>query len=325
MKKSRNRVLFVHYSFTSFIKKDFEMLDKHYNVKKIAWKGKRSILSVARNVFKTDLVFSWFAGDASAVAVFFSRLFRKKSVIIVGGIDVQNIPEFNYGQFTQGWLKRFLTRYAVKHADVVLPVSDYIKDEMLKRTKPKSYEIIYNGVDTEKFVPKGNKEKIVVTIGNVTEDRIRIKGLETFDRASKSFPDYKFVIIGKYEETMKEKLQEINPDLIFTGRINHEEVLDWLQRAKIYCQLSYVESFGLGVAEAMSCNCIPIVTNRGALPEIVGKTGFYVEYGSEKQTIDAIKKAVNSKNKTRDSVEQLFSIKKREAKIIKKIGSLIKG
>jgi len=329
MKKRKIRITFFYYTLSSFVKKDLEILQNHYNVDIVKWHGKRDLIKILIKVIKSDLTYSWFAGDNAFVAVFFSKIFKKKSIIIVGGGDVAKIPEINYGRFTCGWKQKAITKYALKKADILLPVSNHTKNELFKRVKPKRVEIIYNGVDNEEFCPKVEKEKIIVTIGNITQKIIKLKGLETYAMASCHYPDYKFVIIGKIEEKSKKEMEKINPNLIFTGKISHNEVLYWLQRAKIYCQLSYVESFGMSVAEAMSCECIPIVTNRGALPELVGDAGFYVKYGNVEETINAIKKAIDSKEniskKSRERIEKMFSLKKRESKIIKIINEELKG
>jgi glycosyltransferase involved in cell wall biosynthesis len=270
---------------------------------------------------KSDITFSWFAGDHAAVVVFFSKLFRKKSIVIVGGGDVAYVPEINYGQFTLSWRKQMLTKFALKYADIVLPVSEFTKNEVLKRCKPKAMEVVCNGVNTERFKPIKGKENKIVTIGKVTEKGIKLKGLETFARASTHFLEYKFIIIGKNNDLATAKLKKINPNLVFTGQIPHKEVLKWLQRAKIYCQLSYVESFGMGVAEAMSCDCIPVVAERGALPEVVGDTGFYVPYGDEKATAEAIKKALNAPDdlgkRARERIREMFPIERRKKELVK--------
>lgn len=87
MKRSKDKILFVYYSLSSFVKKDLEILQKHFDVKPIQWRGKRDLPKIALGILKSDLTFSWFAGDCAAVAVFLSKLFRKKSIVIAGGHD----------------------------------------------------------------------------------------------------------------------------------------------------------------------------------------------------------------------------------------------
>ena len=76
MKKSKLRVLLVYHIMSSFVKKDLEILTEHFDVKTIKWHGKRTIFKILKGVLKSDVTFSWFAGDHTAVVVFFSKLFR---------------------------------------------------------------------------------------------------------------------------------------------------------------------------------------------------------------------------------------------------------
>ncbi|MFC1938017.1 glycosyltransferase, partial [Chloroflexota bacterium] len=87
---------------------------------------------------------------------------------------------------------------------------------------------------------------------------------------------------------------------------------------------SYHESFGLSLAEAMACECVPVITGNAALPELVGDTGFYVPYGDPKATAEAIKKALKSDagKKARERVKRLFPIESRQKALIKIIEGL---
>ena len=86
----------------------------------------------------------------------------------------------------------------------------------------------------------------------------------------------------------------------------------------MYCQLSYRESFGVALLEAMALGCIPVVTKNGALPEVVGDVGFYVEYGDVNKTADAISKALKSNNSEDviDRVNNKFLLQYREEKLL---------
>ncbi len=286
------RVLLVYYSYLSFVKNDYSILSKHFKVERFQWHGKADLLRLALAIRRSDVTFVWFASDHAAVTVFFSRLFRKPSIVFAGGGDVAYVPEIGYGGFTQSRFKQGLSRYALKNADLLLPVSGFTKSEVLQWARPRRMEVVYNGVDVELFRPKEKKEDLVVAIGKVTEPLMKRKCLETFARASLHFPDHTFAIIGRTEGPSLIRLKEINPDIISTGYLKDFEVLRWLQWAGVYCQLSCYESFGVALAEAMACGCIPVVTDRGALREVVGDSGFYVPYGDENATAQAIKEAI---------------------------------
>jgi len=75
----------------------------------------------------------------------------------------------------------------------------------------------------------------------------------------------------------------------------------------------------------MSCECVPVVTDKGALPEVVGETGFYVK-GDVDSIAKVVKKALRSNGKNaRKRIIKLFDIKKREKKLTKVILEVMKN
>ena len=107
------RIAFVYYaSFSSFIKRDYDIISRVHEVKKVNFSGPDDAVKLMKAVANCDLVLIWFAGGHAFAAVFLAKLLRKKSMIIVGGFDVARVPEINYGRFTQSWTKKFLTKMA---------------------------------------------------------------------------------------------------------------------------------------------------------------------------------------------------------------------
>ena len=325
------KICFIGNLLSSFVKRDLNILQEKFEVlpfysglitKRYLFKV---ILKMTWAIFQSDISFSWFVEEHAAVAVFLSKILGKKSIVVVGGWEVADAQEINYGRITRSLLPRMATKFALKFADLVLSVSEFTKKEILEFEKPKRLKVIYNGVDIEKFKPTKGKDNLIVTIGNV--EQYKLKGLDTFAKASPCFPDYKFVLIGKKENSIVNKLKKINSNLIFTGMISHDEVTKWLQRAKVYCQLSYRESFGMGVAEAMSCGCIPVITDRGALSEVVGDLGFYVPYGDAKTTAEVIEKAIQAPDELRKMcrkrIMDMFSINIRKDELFRAIKEIV--
>lgn len=328
--KDKIKILFVYSSLPSFVKNDLKILQRHFDVTSIQYRRKRDdLVKVARATLENDLTFSWFAVDHAAASVFFSKIFGKKSIVIVGGWDAAFVPEINYGRFTLSWNKRMLTKLALKNADLLLPVSNFTKNEMLEKVEPKKFDLVYNGVNIERFKPSGAKDnKLVITVSAVTWYNLKRKGLETFVNIAKLLPDVKFKVIGKFIDDSIHHLKSISPQNVeFTGFVSENELVKWYQKAKVVCQLSYYEAFGLSPAEGMACNCIPVVTKeRAGLPEIVGDAGFQVPYGDRETTVQAIKKALNATDelgeKSRARIKEKFSLQKREEKLVEIIKNL---
>lgn len=323
------KILFVYRHFSSFVKKDFEILNKNHSVTKLhATKNLpllifKFLILVPRN----DVVFVWFADWHSFIATLFTKLFRKKIIVVVGGYETSpHIPKINYGISSK--FRRKIIKWVLKNADFVLAVSKFTEKEILKQTKPKELRVVYNGVDIEKFKPKGKKENLVLSVlkGDYLK-KAKLKGLDTFLNAAKLFPKIKFLIIGLSKQSL-EYLKETKPNNVkIIGPLKQKEILKYYQKTKVYCQLSYRESFGMALAEGMACGCIPVITKRTALAEVVGNTGFYVPYGNVRATAEAIKKALKSiRGKTaRERIKNKFSLKKRKKKIIEIMEGLDKS
>ncbi|SNQ61100.1 glycosyltransferase family 4 protein [Candidatus Methanoperedens nitratireducens] len=321
----RIKVLFVRPYKPSFIQKDLELLKKHFDVKKVDFVLSRKNLKdtlmspfkMVAGVIWADVTFSWFAGYHAFCAVRLSKILRKKSIVVVGGYEVAEVPEIGYGVMLNP-RSASRVKYVLDNANKVLAVSEFNKKEILKHTDSKNVELVYNGVDCDKFKPEGEKEDLVITVGNLTKNTCRLKGIDTFVKASLALPELRFVVVGNYDVDIRNHLKQIAPNVEFTGALSHEEVVSWLKKAKVYCQLSYRESFGMALAESMCCECVPVVTNNSALLEVVKDTGFYVPYGNMEATADAIKEALKSgKGKeARERIIKMFPIELREKELI---------
>jgi glycosyltransferase involved in cell wall biosynthesis len=325
---ARMKICFVGTLSSAFIKNDYEILKKHFDVdaieppkKKTGWL--KYVFSLAEKVKRSNLTFCWFAGWHSAFAVFFSKIFGKTSIVIAGGYDAAYVPEINYGAFTN-LKERIPAKYVLKNADLILAVSEFTKNEVLKWAKPKRMKVLYNGVNVENYKPEEEKDdNLVITVGGIQWSNLKRKGIETFVKSAQIQKKARFVVIGKFIDDSIGYLKTIAPSNVeFTGFISDDNLTKWYQKAKVICQISYYESFGLSLAEGMACCCIPVVTKeRVGLPEFVEDTGFYVPYGDEKAAAEAVKKALYAADilgkKARERIKEKFSIKKREVELIK--------
>jgi glycosyltransferase involved in cell wall biosynthesis len=180
---------------------------------------------------------------------------------------------------------------------------------------------VHLGFDADKFLPKGDKKDMIVTAGKLKNDvTIGIKGLNTFMETAKLLPELKFILIGDHDPKIAAKWRKNAPsNLEIIDFLPLDEIIKYYQNAKIYAQLSYQESFGSAMAEAMLCECVPVVTKKGAIEEVVGDTGFYVDYGDPKNTAIKIKLALDSQKgiEARKRIAKMFPLVKRKDKLTK--------
>lgn len=321
------KVLFIYPTPSSFMIKDLDILKSFSNVKpmKIDVTHRRleklkDILDIFRGVMTSDVSVSWFVLDYAFYATFFSKLFRKKSVVIAGGFDVVSMPEIGYGAM-QNPKHRRKTKFTLKHADNVLAVSESTKKDVLNWVKNAKVETVYHGFDHSKL-KRGTKEKLVISVGTSAWHTLKVKGIETFVKSAKFLPDVQFMLIGSHEDDSLDYLKTIaSSNVEFVSFLPFQELLTYFRKASVYVQVSAQESFGSALAEAMLCECVPVVTNRGAISEVVGDTGFYVPYGNPKATAEAIKKALNSDRgkEARERIENMYPIEKRAKELLKVI------
>lgn len=162
----------------------------------------------------------------------------------------------------------------------------------------------------------------MITVSGINKSTVKRKGMESFVKSARYLPHVHFVVIGGWLDNSIEHLKSIAPQNVeFTGFVSDDELMEWYQKAKVYCQLSLYESFGVALAESMCCECVPVVINNAALPEVVGDTGFYVPYGDPEATAEAIKEALDSDKgkEARKRIEDMFLIEIRESKLMNSI------
>lgn len=327
----KKKILFLSAYNSSFVRNDSKILEKFADVNTIKIPKKRNIFMIASLVYKifigiyrNDIIYCWFAEFPALLAVFFSKLLHKKCIVVVGGYEVANVTEIGYGgMLNPKNVKK--VHYILHNTDITLAVSKSNKKEIEDNFVTKQLQLVYNGVQTESFYPQGDKKNIVITVGNVTRENLQRKGLETFVKSAALLPNAKFILIGKHCDESSDYLSSIASDnVIFTGFVDDDELLKYMQNAKVYVQVSAHEGFGISLAEAMLCECIPVVTSSGALPEVAGTSAYYVPFDDPTKTANSIQDALNEETgeQFRKHILNNFSLKSREEQLKKIIGDL---
>jgi len=279
------KILFVHQGLQTFVKKDLDILQEAHEVRSIEFKGNfaglfSSLFHLWKGVVWCNLTFSWFGKLHAFFAVLFSKILRKRSMVIAGGDDIACVPEIKYGIFCCWW-KKWCPSFVFRFADLVIPVSRFNEKETLVNSKadPKKVRMIYHGFSSSLFKKiTARKENLVITIGSICSDTKIKKGLQLFVKAARLLPDTKFQLIGLDKDGTGEEFKRMSSKNVeFIGGVYGQELVEICSRAKVYVQASVHESFGCSLAEAMLCECIPVVSRNAAIPEVVGDAGFYLD------------------------------------------------
>ena len=326
----KKNILFVYVNFSSFVKADYEILSTFAHVTKYQFKPGKGIINTGLkllnqfsylllHIWRFDAVFIWFSDYHSLLPILFSKFGRKRSYLVIGGYEVARIKSLNYGALCSPIRGYFCIR-SIQLASLCLTVSNYV-DRKVKSIAPDAKRIlVHNCVDLNQIsAPIPSKENLILTVGIVENKRtFYLKGFDIFIEVARILPDYHFIIIGMDKSKVSDLLANIPDNLTIIGRVPHEELPSFYLRSRYYCQLSLIESFGVSVAEAMYHGCIPVVTNEGGLPEVVGKAGFIVKRDPQYigQVINAISKSGSGmSHDISGRITSSFSREKRSQKI----------
>jgi glycosyltransferase involved in cell wall biosynthesis len=319
----------------TFIQSDRDLLKQEFDVRGVnvcldARDVKGALASTRRliaGIVWTDVIFCWFASREAFAATVLSQLYDKKIVVVVGGADITTLPEIEYGAALDPTTRLFST-YVLNKATKLLPYSKDAEKRVLERLNDTTKtELVYLGIDVNLFKPSATKRKNrVMTVGDVKRSNLTRKGLETFVKAAAYLPDAEFFLIGQILDDSVDYLRSIaSKNVTITDALPKSELIRCYQEANVYVQVSAHEAFGVAVAEAMACECVPLVTRNGSLPEVVGDTGVYVPYGDPAATAEGITQALESDKgrMARQRIVKMFTIGRRQEALEKTITGLL--
>ena len=160
---------------------------------------------------------------------------------------------------------------------------------------PRRAAVVYHGLDDRFGEPAGTtRDRLALSVGVVRRRNLERKGMRTFVRAARHLADVQFVLAGSWKEDAVDLLRaEAAANVSFTGFLPDADLDALFRRAAVYVQASHHEGFGLSLAEAMLAGCVPVVTEAGALPEVVGDVGVRVSRSDPELVADAVRRALD--------------------------------
>ncbi|MBI2427752.1 MAG: glycosyltransferase family 4 protein [Ignavibacteriales bacterium] len=317
-------ILFTATFSTPFIQTDISILKKYFPVSTVIRSGPATFLDFFKHIQSHSITFSWFASVYSSILVMVAKLYKKKSVLILGGVDVAKMPEIKYGIWTSRW-KSKIVRYGITNADVVLAVDASIKNDAMIRAgyHGKNISILPTGYDSTFWTPGSIKQDFVLTVAVCTDaPRCKVKGIDFLFDVARAMPATSFVLIG-VKDNFKKQFQA-PPNIVQHGYRSQQELLELYQRAAVYFQPSRREGLPNTLCEAMLCECYPVGTNVGGIPTVIGETGSLIRFGDVKEAADGIQKGIlfGRSSDARKRISTLFTASQREKSLVEIIHHL---
>lgn len=231
-----------------------------------------------------------------------------KGILITTIHDITHIlfPQYLPNKFALYYAK-LMIKLAVFKSNYILTVSENTKNDLIKYFNADEKKIIvtYNGVDGnfrtknqieyeylyKKYKIDRNK-KILLYVGNKKPH----KNISTIFKAMSVLEEkenYILILTGKGFETYTEledlsKELDLKDNIIHTGIVTDEELVDIYNLADIFVFPSFYEGFGIPPLEAMACGTPVVCSNTSSLPEVVGDAAYLFDPNEEIELKKAI-------------------------------------
>lgn len=225
---------------------------------------------------------------------------------------LHDIAHVHFPQQVRGMVRWYYDRYIpryLQHADRVVTVSDYSKEDILKTYGPPRADISVCGNGARPgFRPLSDAEKESVRqrytsgqpyffyLGSVNPRKNVHRLIEAFDLFKKETgAAVKLLIGGRFgwlTGAVKDAYDRaaFQDDIIFLNYIPEEELPDIMGAALALTYVSLFEGFGLPLLEAMEAE-VPVLTSpSSSLPEVAGEAALYVDPADTRALASALQR-----------------------------------
>lgn len=206
----------------------------------------------------------------------------------------------------------FISNRVYKKADMVVPISKYVEDEIMKKVKGLTSKVITLGVDAKKFSgPRvASSKPFILSVGNLSPRKGYEVSVAAFAKVAKLYPELRYLIAGSIEKNVHDKCmtilrnENVDKDRVeFLGSLDDEELKKLYLSAELFILTSvnldfHFEGYGLVFTEAASAGLPVIGTKGNGIGDAVldGENGILVDQNNIDQTKEAILKIISDKD-----------------------------
>lgn len=183
---------------------------------------------------------------------------------------------------------KLVLRQAVRRATAVMAVSEYTKDQVVKRLRvpPAKVHVTYESVDpfpppapSNNLLARGIDRPYLLYVGNSYPHKNLERLLLAAKRAAEQGEDFQLVIVGKrdfFSRRLEISARAMSPArVVFYGFAPDDELATLFRHATAYFFPSLSEGFGLPGLEAMQAGLPVFAAQAASLPEIYGSAAHY--------------------------------------------------
>ncbi len=174
-----------------------------------------------------------------------------------------------------------IERWGMHESDKVIAVSDFTKQKIVRHygINPEKIEVIHNAIDADTMVHKTQVNintkggPLVLFLGRLTIQKGPDYFISMAQKVLEYRPDITFVVAGSGDmqgELIDRVVQSgLSDDILFTGRLNRDEVNKMYDLADLFVLTSVSEPFGMTPLEAMCHGTPVIISKQSGVSEVV--------------------------------------------------------
>lgn len=218
--------------------------------------------------------------------------------------------------------KNGLFKWCLNRSDLVVLLAKKWKalfDEKFSDVKVPT-AVLYNPSTHVEKVDWGCKQKLIIMIGYMNDNKAPNVLLEAWAMICDKYPEWKVSLLGNGEvERFKQLAEEmeLQDSVEFAGYVVGEEKKRYLEEASIFCMCSYQEGFPMVVLEAWEHGICVVTTPVGGLPDVLeeGKNALTFNFGDARGLANQLMRLMDNEKLRRqmtdysyDFVESHFSL-----------------
>ncbi len=243
-----------------------------------------------------DVTLAFFSVPCGFLALLLKVLFGLPYVVALRGSDV---PGYNPKYTTLYVFLRPIIRLIWNQSARVVANSDGLRDLARETNMEQVFDVIPNGVDTERFFPAAEKrprDEYIITPGasRITERKGLKYLVEAVSMLLPRYPQLRLKILGDgngrvgLENLVKTKA--LDTAVTFIGRVPREATLGYYQESSIFVLPSLNEGMSNALLEALASGLPVVTTNTGGTKELVreGENGIIIPFRSSEKIAEAI-------------------------------------
>lgn len=234
---------------------------------------KRLVLEFPKLIIKYDIDYAHFQ--------YISPLVKKcKEIVTIHDLLFMDYPQ--YFPFSYRIKNRLLFERSARKADILLTVSEFSKEEIMKHfgidvnrisVTPNAVLPIENGADLPNIYNKVGSKKFILTVGRIEPRKNFLILLRAFIELGLHKDGYKLVIIGAADLDYVEYTNYYNSlsveekDAVVMDVATFPELVSLYKHASLFVFPSLAEGFGIPPLEAIEYGCPLLCSNATAMSE----------------------------------------------------------